>query len=114
MAKAPRPGSTTDQPEIVVVIDGEKYPFRLSEITARDSGALRSATGMSLRAIMSAAKTDPDIDVIAALVWLSRRQHGEKTLAYDDVAAEIGYDTTFDLEGVADAEDPDSPEASAG
>lgn len=112
MAKAPRPGTTGDKPETTLILDGVKYPFRLAEVTARDSGALRKACGISLRAAVAALKDDPDIDIIAALVWLSRRQNGEPNVSYDEVAEAIGYDTEFAYEGLQEAdEDPDSPEA---
>lgn len=118
MAKAPRPGSqqVSDMPELVIIVDGTKYPFRLQEVTARDTGDLRRATGMSVRAVIVAMAEDPDIDVIAALVFLSKRQNGEPKVVYADVAAEIGYETTLDLVSddiptdESDESDPDSPE----
>ena len=102
----------------VIVIDGVRYEFRHTEVSAVDTGELRRATGMSFRKLMESAKSDADIDVIAALVWLSRRQNGEPDVAYDTVAASIGYGSAFDFESGEDVDDAermleavDSPEA---
>lgn len=88
--------------------DGKVYTVRAGDLTGLDSAALRRECGYSFAGLLKALNKDPDIDLIAALVWLSRRIDGEKLLAYDDVAAEIGYDS--DVE-VVDAEPEDeSPE----
>lgn len=91
-------------------VNSKAYTMRLSELTAKDSAALRRQTGMSTRLLLSAASTDPDLDTVAALVWLARRQAGDE-VTFDDVAEEIGYDA--DIESVEEPaeEDPDSPEA---
>lgn len=98
--------------ELTIVVDGVKYPLRLDEFSAKDAGALRKACGLSIRGCIAALQTDPDLDIIAALVWLSRRQQGE-TVSYDEVAEELGYDSEVDYVANVDAadEDLDSPEA---
>jgi hypothetical protein len=69
---------------------------------------LRRETGFSFRGLMQAAAKDPDVDIIAALVWLARRIDGERLLSYEDVASEIGYDVDVEL---VEAEADDDPEA---
>lgn len=99
MANAPRPGAgrraDADAVRVGVRVNDVDYVLRPNEITAKQTAALRRETGVSLQALMKQAETDPDIDTIAALVWLARLQTGE-TVAFDDVAAEIGYDSTID------------------
>lgn len=88
-----------------ISVDGRKYTVRAGDITGLDSAALRRETGMSFMGLMKAMQTDPDVDLIAALMWLSRRIEGEKLLTYEEVAAEVGYDVDIDL---ADAEPEDA------
>ncbi len=111
MATAPKPGARqqaeADKIAITVKLDGNAYTFRMSEVSALDTGTLRRATGMSLSKIMQCALEDPDIDVVSALVWLARRQNGEPKLTYGAVAGELGYDSEFDLE----TEEVEAPEA---
>lgn len=91
-----------DRPvEAHVRVDGKLYVFSVSDASAEDAAALRRATGMSLQGLFRAALEDLDIDVVAALVWLVRRQQ-EPRLRYEAVAAEISYDTDIDFE------DPDA------
>lgn len=109
MAKAPPPGGKTAG-EITIIVDGTKHPVRVDEITARDTGDLRRATGSSLKTVLRSMSNDMDIDTIAALVWLSRRQNGEPHLDYDIVASSINYLTDWDNADEADEdEDEDSP-----
>lgn len=105
MAAPPNP-----HPTLTIDVNGKRYTMRTSEMTARDAAMLRKQTGMSARLLLSAAATDPDIDVIAAIVWLARRQTGED-VTFDEVASEIGYDLEIQLAAEPAGEDPDSPEA---
>lgn len=97
-----------------LTIDGKLYDLIIADLTSLDTMALRRATGMGIRGLMKAAEEDPDIDVIAALVWLSRRTHGERGLRFEEVAAEIGYDVDIQMDGAeagGDKEDGSDPEA---
>lgn len=82
----------------MLTVDGHRYELRPNEINALDSQACRRATGVSVRSLLATAQHDPDIDTIAALVWLARRQAGEPSLAFEDVAATISYGSDFDLD----------------
>lgn len=95
---------TTDA-TVTIKVDGRPYTLRVDEVCAIDAAALRRATGMSLRSLIEASNADPDIDVIAALVWLARRQTGEPNLTFDDAARSISYRSDFDLGQEAD-DDP--------
>lgn len=114
--KATKPPSDD---QIIVVVDGVRHVFDHHEMNALDVRDLRRATGMSLGKLLEALSDDPDIDIIAAIVWLSRRQHGEPKIKYELVVQQIGYDTDLDFSendpdaapaDTDDAEDDASPE----
>jgi hypothetical protein len=113
MATAPRPGgarSGDDELTITVKVDGEPYTVRPNDITANLVGQLRRVTGFSLQALMQAAADAPDLDVIAGLVWLARRQRGEN-VNYEKVAESISYSSEIESADEPEPEDPNSPEA---
>jgi hypothetical protein len=84
-------------PRIEITVDNETYVVRQDEVTALDASQLRRATGYSFSGLMQAAQTDADIDVIAAFVWLARRQRGEK-ITFEKVAASITFNSEVELE----------------
>jgi len=87
-----------------LTVDGRVYTVRAGDLTGMDAAALRREVGMSFMGLMKAMQSDPDVDLIAALMWLSRRIEGEKLLSYEEVAQEVGYDVDIDL---VDAEEPE-------
>ena len=120
MAKAPVPGSyerdaagnvKPKDPSVTVIVDGTKHTARIGEVTARMASEIRRETGMSSRALFAAAGDDPDLDIVAALVWIARRQNGEPSIAFGDVLDEIGYDSEIEAADIPAEEDEDSPEA---
>lgn len=112
MATAPRPGGfrAADELTITIKVDGVAYTVRPDEVTANQVGQLRRVTGFSLQTLMQVAADSPDLDVIAALVWLARRQAGEN-VNYEKVAEAITYQSDIDSVDEPEAEDPASPEA---
>lgn len=82
---------------VSVNVDGTVYTVTQGEMTSQLVMHLRRETGYSFRGLLVAAAKDPDIDVVAALVWLARRQSGELLLSFDEVAEDIGYDSDIDL-----------------
>lgn len=97
---------------VAVMYDGKKYQVTMGDLSSLDIAKLRRETGYSWRGLMMAAQADPDIDVIACIVWLARRIAGEPLLGYEEIASEIGYDSDIDvvLPEDDDSEDVD-PEA---
>jgi len=96
---------------IAVMVDGVRHQVRMGDLSSMDAAHLRRETGFSFRGLMMAAAKDPDIDIIAAIVWLSRRLDGEALLDFETVAREIGYDADVDLaEPEDDATGGDLPE----
>jgi hypothetical protein len=82
---------------VTLTVDGKSYTVRAGDLTGLDVAALRREVGMSFAGIMTAMGRDPDVDLVAALIWLSRRIDGETTLAFDEVAADIGYDLELEV-----------------
>ena len=84
-----------------IVVDGVSYAVREADLTSLDISALRREVCLSFVGLMGALQGDqPDIDLLAALVWLARRQDGEQMLTYAAVAKEITYDSDFDVERI--------------
>lgn len=114
-ASAPRPGvgrrQEAEQVKIVVKLDGEAFVLRPAEVTAMQSGMLRRQAGMTLGGLMDAANEDPDLDVVAMLIWLARLQRGDD-VSYAEVAEAITFENEFEMGDDDDApvEDPHSPE----
>ena len=86
--------------EKVYVLDIEKA---MDEVSPQDAAQVRKACGISLRALFTAAKDDPDLDTIAALVFLAMRQE-DPVVTFDDACASIGYNTKLDFEDESDQE----------
>lgn len=112
-ARKHTPRSTSERKKAMdeglsIKFEGKTYTVRIGDLSAMDSAALRRETGLSFTGIMRSMTTDPDIDLIAAVVWLARRIDGEKLLAYEDVASEIGYDADIDLLDAEADEDPET------
>lgn len=94
---------------LTISVDGVEYTVRQGDMSSMDTMALRRETGFSFMGLLRAFQSDPDIDLVAALVWLARRIDGEALLSYADVASEIGYDVDLDVLGEAGEEsDPEA------
>jgi hypothetical protein len=114
MATAPRPGAgaraAADQTVVTIKVDGETYEFRPGEVTARQVSEVRKETGMSVRAVMEQAQSDPDLDTIGALIYLARCQRGED-VTVQEVYKGLTYGVDLELEADTDDPEDDSPEA---
>lgn len=94
-----------------IEVDGVKYQIDAKELSPRDAQDFRRVTGTSLLR----AFDDPDIDHIAAFVWLERRRTQRK-LAYSEVAEDftLGSLRFYDPREEPDEEPDDYPEPSGG
>lgn len=111
MATAPTPGAARRAAaHMSMTVDGTTYTVRLAEISAAHATLYRKETGGSLRAIIASAGTDPDIDTVATIMWLARRQAGDD-VTYAEVADGVRYDADIEVVEEPAEEDPDSPEA---
>lgn len=93
---------------VAVIVDGTRYVVREADMTSLDASALRREVGLSWIGLVQALAASPDIDLVAALVWLARRQAGEQMLPFTAVASQINYDTDVDVE-VAEPESVPQP-----
>jgi hypothetical protein len=97
---------------VAISVDGREYRVTAGDLNALDSRALRRAIGVGFPGLMQQLGSDPDLDSIAAVVWLARRVEGEAHLEYDDVAAEFTYNDVIKTEFLTDppAGGDDDPE----
>jgi hypothetical protein len=100
-------------PGMQIEFDGQTYVVRQSDMTGQDTRALRQEVGLSFAGLLKQMQTDPDIDLIAAFIWLARRIKGD-TVTYDSILDSIGYESEIDVK-LEDKRKPpaedDSPEA---
>jgi hypothetical protein len=100
MATAPTPGRVSDagpdELSVMITLDGTKHAVYPNLLTAKDIAAVRAQAGMSVRKLVELAGDDPDIDVIAALVWVARCQAGEK-VSLSDVSDGITYESKLEV-----------------
>lgn len=94
--------------------DGKTYVVRHAEMTGQDARALRQEVGLSFLGLTREIQADPDIDLIAAFIWLAGRQAGSDE-SYDDVLSRVNYDNASNIEFKQNSDKPkaedDSPEA---
>jgi hypothetical protein len=97
-----------------IEFDGQTYVVRQSDMTGQDARALRQEVGMSFAGLLTQMQADPDIDLIAAFIWLARRIKGD-VITYDAILDSIGYESDIDVKledkRTAAAVEDDSPEA---
>lgn len=96
-----------------ITIDGETYEVRAGDLTGLHTARLRREAGWSFSRLIELMDTDPDLDVIGAVVWLARLVRGE-SIALDTVLAGLGYgsieDDAFEVQ-IVDTPGDDDPEA---
>lgn len=117
MATAPRPGASSraeaEQATASFKVNGETYTFRFNDITAKLVSECRKTTGFTPVQLFSAVsdRALQDLDVVAALIWVARRQAGD-AVDYDALLEEVTYSwlETFEPTDEEADEDPDSPE----
>lgn len=94
---------------LVFTLAGKRHELNLDEITGKDAKAFRESTGSSFRksvTMFATAPDDVDLDTIAGIVWLARRQTGDQ-VTYDDVLGDITYTTTFEVEAAGEVTPPE-------
>lgn len=101
MGLAPTPGRVSsagaDEHSIVFQIDGADFTLYPNLVDSAGARAVREQTGMSYRKVLANLEDDPDIDLVAVLVWVARCQAGEK-INFDEVAAGIDYTSKIDVQ----------------
>lgn len=97
----------TEQPALEILINGQKTVVRLDSFNGQDVKLCRGETGHAPRYWFE--HTDEiDIDIMAALVWLTRRKL-KPGLTCDAVLESINYgNVSVPESGSEDEEDPES------
>jgi hypothetical protein len=80
-----------DKADVTITLGEDTYVVRLGEITPALARSLRDTLGYSARKLVELIGTDPDIDVLAGIVWLARLQRGESKVTYDEVASKLTW-----------------------
>lgn len=80
-----------------VDLDGTQYTFRLGEMSANDVRLLREQAGMSVPDLVRQLYAVWDMDSGAALLWMARRQAGEKNLTFAEVADNLRLDQVLSV-----------------
>lgn len=111
-ARRRKTGDTS--PGMRIDYDGRSYVVRESDLTPRLIAELRRETGFAgWVGLASEAQRGFDLDVLAALIWLTRRIEGE-TVTFEAVLDGMRYDADMDIT-VEDQREPtegdNSPEA---
>ena len=104
-----------DATVIAITVDDTTYKLRHDDVKGSDAMAFRQQMGMSFRKAIELCQEDADIDLIAGLIWLARRQDGDKKITLEEVADGLSYgsnisssDASDDAVEVPDDTDPNS------
>lgn len=106
MPKIQRLPAKKDEDVIAFKVDGERFVLRMKEISGLDAKHFRAGVGMTIAEAMSLfaaavgdddAKVKVDLDLVAGLVFLAKRQAGNKTVKFDAVASDITYGSDVEL-----------------
>jgi hypothetical protein len=98
-------------PSLTWTLDGVRYTMHPGLVTGEDARLYRAETKAALP-IMNVEADQISIDTLAAMIWVARRQAGERQLKYVDVervvtleklsTIEFSTDDDADDEGVED------------
>lgn len=104
-------------------LNGREYELRPHEVALKVETECRSETGLTPLFLYNHPREQFGRDVIAALVWLARRQAGAPAVQqigrrslrlWDEVTEEVSWAALGTFEWVGDDEEPADPETSAG
>ena len=105
-----------DERPMRITVAGVAYTLTIGELTHEIELELYKASGLTVPEIVNASERGSGAPfMIAALVFLARRQAGDR-ITYDEVAQAINYRTLrddFDLQVVDADETSSAPEAPA-
>lgn len=94
-----------------MVVDGAEYVVRIGDMTAPLAREFRRNYGASFNALQAELSADPDLDSIAAFMWLAKRIQGE-VLDFDDVTVSYAQMLEgFEITTAGAEQVEDSPEA---
>jgi hypothetical protein len=94
-----------------MVVEGTEYVVRIGDMSAPVAREFRRNYGASFNALRDELAGDPDLDSIAAFMWLAKRLEGE-TLDFDEVTVSYAQMLDgFEITTAGPSEVEDSPEA---
>lgn len=104
MATAPDPRkfAATERAEnarnmrYIIAIDDDEYVFRFGDLSARDVRDLREQTGLFVRDVLDGLDGVAQLDRMAAMVWLARRQAGDM-VSFEDVESKLRLDQAISI-----------------
>lgn len=67
-----------------IKLDGKWYEVTIGKLDSKLARELRTHIGIGPMQLIAQCATSPDIDLLAAFVWLSRRSDGD-VVAFDEV-----------------------------
>ena len=87
-----------DVPQVVTIgVDGEPFEFRPGEINGRIVRMVRAATGLSVARALQTLADDPDVDVLAAVVFAAALQ-ADPTADFDRIEGICTYDAEYTVD----------------
>lgn len=93
-----------------ITVDGKSWDLAVPDITIGLIKECRRVVGRPPMAIVSEmAAGQGDLDTLAALVWLARRQAGER-ITLEAVESTLTYGTLVEIETVSEQVGVDDPE----
>ena len=88
-----------ETPVMVITVDGIEYRLDVTDCKHTDEQDLYRACKMTIPGIVNAVQDGQvALFMVAALVFMARRQAGDKTANYDEIASAITYGTDIDIE----------------
>lgn len=94
-----------DKRGLCIHIDGADHTVVFSDVTPQVARQVRSVTGMGFMQIVAGIAASPDVDLIAAFLWVEKLLAGEKvTLQSIDVDYDAVFADDFDISDPEDDE----------
>lgn len=78
-------------------IEGVRYTFRVGPVSGEEYRLYKAATGQALP-LFDSEQTSMGLDTLAAMVWIARRQAGERKLGYLEVEKTLTIEAVQTLE----------------
>lgn len=89
-------------------VNGDTYTVSPADLTGLQEAKIRATTGHAVPYLIQTVTTDPGLDIIGALMWISLMQQGLSD-DYEKVLESISY--ASEIEVVDGQEHDDAPEA---
>lgn len=78
-------------------VNDKEYLLDITAIGAADNHALRKELGFGWQKLWAAMQEEPELDLIAGLIWMCRRHNGEPGVQFSTVMSTINYKTEIEI-----------------